>query len=828
MAINLSSLGNRAKGKKIDPREIFMALPYRNKKYEYPRDVQSEVWKQWYEQRNNRDCILKMNTGSGKTVVALLILQSCLNENKGPAVYVVPDSYLVSQVTEQAMQLGIITTTDEKSIDFLRGRAILVINIHTLVNGKSKFGMREYNNVEFNSVIIDDVHACIATIQNQFRIYIDRNNSSYIPFVKLFINELKSQSESKIMDILSEKNPYGNMLIPFWAWQEHISDVIRIVNEARKNDTNIDFSADLITDSLRQCRAYISAEGIEIIPNCIPIHKIRSLEEAERRVYLSATLPDDSIFSTTLDVDLEKISTIISPEKANDIGERLIVVPKLINSSIQDFDIRNYAVKMSKEVNVVVLSPSLKNASVWEELGGVIIKSSNMQNGIEKIKSSSRGLYVLLNKYDGIDLPDEACRVLIIDGLPNILNMNDRYEKSIVNQSDRILRERIQKIEQGMGRGIRSSSDYCIVFLMGNELTDAIYSNKAYNYFSEATRAQYLLSEEICDSAENLEEIIELSNKVLNRDQEWISLCKDIVAEITYSRKVNYNKLVVANRKAYNLCEVGRIQEATRIMLEEANHIEDLELRGYYEQQRAEYVNMYDKNAAQELMISAKTKNKYLLNPIVGIQQTKLVNKLVSQSKEVIAYIKKNKMEADNNLYILHTRDVLDKLIFEKDTHEAFEESIKEALNMIGFIANRPEKETGIGPDDFCIIAEKDYLVIECKNETITDKICKHDCEQLLGSSNWFKGMYPAHYAVPILIHNSCVFDKDCFPSEDTRIMTPNLLDKLKNNIRDFCTALCKKDNYMIEENIEGLLKHYNLEGKKFVNNYTKSYKKIK
>lgn len=286
-------------------------------------------------------------------------------------------------------------------------------------------------------------------------------------FVKLFIKELKSQSESKIMDILSEQNPYGNMLVPFWVWQDNISDIIKIINEARASDTNIDFSADLIIDSLKQCRGYISAEGIEIVPNCIPIHKIKSLEEAERRIYLSATLPDDSIFSTTLDVDLEKIGTIICPEKANDIGERLIVVPKLIDSSIQDFEIRDYAVKMSKKINVVVLSPSLKNASAWEDLGGFIIKSSNMQVGIKKIKSSLNGLYVLLNKYDGIDLPDEACRMLIIDGLPNIMNMNDRYEKSIANQSDRILKERIQKIEQGMGRGIRSSSDYCIVISYG-------------------------------------------------------------------------------------------------------------------------------------------------------------------------------------------------------------------------------------------------------------------------------------------------------------------------------------------------------------------------
>lgn len=86
--------------------------------------------------------------------------------------------------------------------------------------------------------------------------------------------------------------------------------------------------------------------------------------------------------------------------------------------------------------------------------------------------------------------------------------------------------------------------------------------------------------------------------------------------------------------------------------------------------------------------------------------------------------------------------------------------------------------------------------------------------------------MYPANFSVPILIHNSYIFDKDCFPSEDTRIITPDLLEKLKSNVQDFCTALCKKENYMIEEKIEGLIKYYNLEGRNFVNNYTRKYKK--
>ena len=91
----LSRLSSTSQNKTIEPREIFMSLPKKDKQYEYPRDVQSEVWKKWFEKRDHKNTIIKMNTGSGKTIVGLMILQSCLNEGKGPAIYVVPDNYLV-------------------------------------------------------------------------------------------------------------------------------------------------------------------------------------------------------------------------------------------------------------------------------------------------------------------------------------------------------------------------------------------------------------------------------------------------------------------------------------------------------------------------------------------------------------------------------------------------------------------------------------------------------------------------------------------------------------------------------------------------------------
>lgn len=92
---------------------------------------------------------------------------------------------------------------------------------------------------------------------------------------------------------------------------------------------------------MKLSHCYISAKEISIIPNCTPIQKITSFDEAKRRIYMSATLPDDSPFSTVMGLDFDKKMTVISPEKANDIGERLIVVPKIINKDITEFEVRN-------------------------------------------------------------------------------------------------------------------------------------------------------------------------------------------------------------------------------------------------------------------------------------------------------------------------------------------------------------------------------------------------------------------------------------------------------------------------------------------------------
>ncbi len=95
-----------------EPRWIFAALPLKSAKYGYARDVQSEVWQAWHERCDERDVIIKMNTGGGKTMVGLIALKSALNERVGPAAYITPAICLAEQVRAEAEGLGLEITSD--------------------------------------------------------------------------------------------------------------------------------------------------------------------------------------------------------------------------------------------------------------------------------------------------------------------------------------------------------------------------------------------------------------------------------------------------------------------------------------------------------------------------------------------------------------------------------------------------------------------------------------------------------------------------------------------------------------------------------------------
>ena len=827
----LSQLNSISKKEAIEPREIFMMLPSKAPGYGYPRDVQSEVWKQWYSLRNEKNIIIKMNTGSGKTVVGLMILQSSLNEKKGPAIYVVPDNYLVNQVLSEALRLGINATNDRDNFNYTNSKAILVTTIQTIVNGLSVFGMRSNNsNYPIGSIIIDDVHACMEKINSQFMINISSESKVYSEILNLFSDEMRQYDYKRYIDIVELKDGRESTIIPYWEWIKKYNEIYKILRN-NNEDSNITFGLPLIEDCLSTCNCFISASEIEITPKGVDIDKIISFVNAERRIFMSATLSDDSVFISSLGLSMEDLKNIITPENANDIGDRLILFPKHINPEITEEEIKNKVEEVAEKYNVVVIVPSFERAKFWDPEKNKTVDRDNIDDIVMEYQSGKHvGISIVVNRYDGIDLPGEACRMLVIDGLPPLHSMSEKYIKNLSPMNTTILREQVQRIEQGMGRGVRSNDDECCIVLMGDELSDVLTREKGIDFFSQATRCQFELSKEVWEllvmkyPKPSVEQIFELADYSLNKNPVWVENCKSRLASVRYSKEVNIDRKVIALRKAFEFSLSQRWIEASKCIEEIKNTEKDLRTKGYLCQIQAEYTNMYDSALSQEILSSGKKLSGKVLSPIAGINYEKNINN-ISQAQGIADYLDKNRWSC--NEIIIYVDSLLSKLIF-RTPYLEFEDALNNIGSLLGFRCSRPDNETrGYGPDNLWAMDKDRYLIIECKDEATSRTISKIYCDQLSGSVNWFQKNYPnVEGFIPIIIHPSRLVDSVASPSPRMRVITLTELDKFKKQIRLFFAALCNSGQAKDVRKIKDLLCSYRLRAEDIDRLYTVEYQR--
>lgn len=341
----------------------------------------------------------------------------------------------------------------------------------------------------------------------------------------------------KYLEIKSGDPNSGCMSVPFWRIHDTKSELLNILY-AHKDENPIKFNFPLIGDILEYCNCTFTNYGVEIEPYAIPISMITAFNNAKRRIFMSATLCDDSQLVSVFDID--KNIKIISPRLASDIGDRMILFPQAYTPQITDEDLKNKLKEYSSKCNVVVIVPSNYRSEFWKDVTSDIYTAFNIVDGVKKMRSQKNGLYVLVNKYDGIDLPDDACRIIVLDGLPDartaLEKLNEDYLQGSVNSN----KEKIQKIEQGMGRGIRSNNDYCGIIIMGAALVHILYSQNAVSYFSMATQKQYEVSSLLAQDlkGKSLDEIFSTLDYCIEQNKDWVELSKKALSDVKYDTEL--------------------------------------------------------------------------------------------------------------------------------------------------------------------------------------------------------------------------------------------------------------------------------------------------
>ena len=415
--------------KPVDPIQIYEKLDRASDKGPL-RPAQIKILETWHSvYREKRDIIVKLHTGQGKTLVGLLMLQSKMNELGGSALYLCPNNFLVQQTAIQARQFGIhcVTTDSELPYEFSDGSAILITSIQKLFNGLTKFktGGR---SMSVSHILMDDAHTCIDAVKDAFIVRLDHKHPAYQQILELFGADLEHQGSGTYEDI--KQHDFSSFLpVPYWAWREKRAEVITILSKYL-SDQSIMFTWPLVKDHLENSLCVISGNELEIVPNRLPLHMIGSFFKATHRIFMSATVIDDSFLVKGLELSPETIKNPLTFDGEKWSGEKMVLIPSLIDHTLNRPEILNRFAKpdAKRSYGTVVLCPSFSKAGDWKPYGATKITKDNINAEVDSLRNGSyQNTLVVSNRYDGIDLPDNTCRILILDSKPFSEHLLDRY-----------------------------------------------------------------------------------------------------------------------------------------------------------------------------------------------------------------------------------------------------------------------------------------------------------------------------------------------------------------------------------------------------------------
>ncbi|MCX5565649.1 DEAD/DEAH box helicase family protein [Alcaligenes phenolicus] len=831
-------IGKKAE-RPVDPVKLYDTLDRAHDKGPL-RPAQAAVLENWFvNHREQQDVIVKLHTGQGKTLIGLLMLQSRLNSGKGPALYLCPDNFLIEQTMEQAKQFGIATCQADPELPdaFLNGEKILITSVQKLFNGLTKFGL--YNrSVDVSTLLMDDAHACADTIREACRIRIPKDEPAYDAIKTLFASDLEQQGVGTYADIVSGKRD-ALLQVPYWAWIERTSDVANIL-AAHTERRSIKFAWPLVKDILESCQCVVSGAAIEVELRIAPLTAFGSYTNAEHRIFMSATVTDDAFLIKGLQLKPETILHPLTYAKESWSGEKMVLLPSLIHEELdRERIVKGFgAPNPKRRYGVVALATAFSRVKDWQSYGATVADKDSVGEIIEDLREGEyEKTVVLVNRYDGIDLPDETCRILIFDGKPYSESLIDLYEEACRADSVATLMRTVRTVEQGMGRSVRGEKDYSVIVIIGADLTRLVRDRASRTFLSPQVSRQIEIGLEIAEMAkQDIENgdtpaaaFSTLARQCLQRDEDWKAFYAEQMEKVNPSGANEMILRMYASELSAEQCYLNGDYSSAADMLQrilDKGQVSKQD-KGWYLQEIARYQYRGDRTESRRLQLAAHKANRLLLKPAEGVTVAKLTTVSQGRIERIVAWV--SEFENYEQLDIAIS-EIFSRLAFGVKA-DKFEQALDEISIAIGFAGERPDKEWKEGPDNLWALDDSQYILWECKNEVEINRaeINKREAEQMNRSSAWFTKHYPGMQVKRIIIHPSNNVASAASFTHDVEALREQELKQFLRRLRDFFKsfeALNFRD--LSVKHIQGLVNQHGLDVQTLLANLTKKLRNLR
>jgi hypothetical protein len=217
-------------------------------------------------------------------------------------------------------------------------------------------------------------------------------------------------------------------------------------------------------------------------------------------------------------------------------------------------------------------------------------------------------------------------------------------------------------------------------------------------------------------------------------------------------------------------------------------------------QRVAWYLRKDDRQQSMSVQTVARESDPQLLMPPSGVKFRKGNATVRPSTEKFVAWLGEF---THTNGAIAVVEELRTALTFAPDhPHEKFEQGLCDLGEILGFESRRPDREAAVGPDVLWMDGSL-AVPLEAKNrlKDSTDCISKHTAGQLMQAEAWTQKTYPEKsVVVPVSVHRVIKCGKQAILPTSARILTPEHMDSILDDLKNVITALPAGDEVTVEK----------------------------